>query len=45
MEIVGCTSTRPGHLQFWERDPDAFGAPDQCAEFSNLVATRTDVKS
>jgi len=34
--------TRPGHLQFWERDPEVFGAPDQCVEFggSQLLPAR-----
>jgi hypothetical protein len=38
MEIAECAPTRPGHLQFWERDPEASGAPDQCVEFLRLVA-------
>jgi hypothetical protein len=44
MEIMGCALTRPGHLQFLERGPEPSGAPDQCAEFMELVATRTDEK-
>jgi hypothetical protein len=38
MEIVGCAPTRPGHLQFWEWDPEAFGTPDQCVEILGLIA-------
>ena len=39
MEIAECALTRPGHLQFWERDPEGFGTPGQCVEFLRLVAT------
>jgi hypothetical protein len=38
MKIMRWALTRPGHLQFWERDPVAFGTPDQCVEILGLIA-------